>query len=521
MRFEPIAIVGRSCLFPGASDPQALFSLVREKRVLLSDAPAGRWRLSTEHALARADDTHDRAWHARGGYVDGFVFDRALGDELAALDPLAQWVAQSARDAMRDARCEGDAHTGARTGLVLGNLSLPSSGLSAFAESVWLGEHAAALGLRGEARDRFMSGLPAQLAARTLGLGLGGFALDAACASSLYAIEAACRALQSGRADRMLAGAVNRADDLFLHVGFTALGALSPSGQSRPFHADADGLVPAEGCGFVVLERLEDARRNGRPILGVIRGVGLANDGRGRGILAPSERGQALSMRRALEQAALRPEDVRYVECHATGTTVGDATELRSMAEVYPQSMPIGSLKANLGHAVTAAGMAGLVKLLEALGHGVLPPTPLERASAALGDRFEVLAHERAWDGPRRAALSAFGFGGNDAHLIVEAPEESASRVFVPAPVPSDEVVVVARAYRVGDADTLRATSAQASAVTLPLAETRFPPNDLRKASAQQTMLLSAALDATRGLELPRERTGVFVGYGCDPEIAR
>ena len=143
---------------------------------------------------------------------------------------------------MRDARCEGDAHTGARTGLVLGNLSLPSSGLSAFAESVWLGEHAAALGLRGEARDRFMSGLPAPLAARTLGLGLGGFALDAACASSLYAIEAACRALQSGRADRMLAGAVNRADDLFLHVGFTALGALSPSGQSRPFHADADGL---------------------------------------------------------------------------------------------------------------------------------------------------------------------------------------------------------------------------------------------------------------------------------------
>ncbi|MCB9615326.1 MAG: polyketide synthase [Sandaracinus sp.] len=385
MRFEPIAIVGRSCLYPGASDPEALFSLVREKRVMLSDAPAGRWRLSTEHALVRDGDTHDRAWHARGGYVEGFVFDPTLGDELGALDPLAQWVSQCARDAMRDARCEGDAHTGARTGLVLGNLSLPSSGLSAFAESVWLGEHAAALGPRGEARDRFMSGLPAQLAARTLGLGLGGFALDAACASSLYAIEAACRALQSGRADRMLAGAVNRADDLFLHVGFTALGALSPSGQSRPFHADADGLVPAEGCGFVVLERLEDARRNGRPILGVIRGVGLANDGRGRGILAPSERGQALSMRRALEQAALRPEDVRYVECHATGTTVGDATELRSMAEVYPQSMPIGSLKANLGHAVTAAGMAGLVKLLEALGHGVLPPTPLERASAALG----------------------------------------------------------------------------------------------------------------------------------------
>lgn len=525
MRFEPIAIIGRSCLFAGASDPQALFALVRERRVLLSDAPVGRWRLSEEHALARGDDTRDRAWHARGGYVDGFVFDRDLGEELASLDPLAQWVAQCARDALRDARCEGDGRTGARTGLVLGNLSLPSSGLSAFAESVWLGEYAAALGLRAEKRDRFMSGLPAQLAARTLGLGLGGFALDAACASSLYAIETACRALQSGRADRMLAGAVNRADDLFLHVGFTALGALSPSGRSRPFHAEADGLVPAEGCGFVVLERLADARRSGRPILGVIRAVGLANDGRGRGILAPSERGQALSMRRALDQAALRPEDVGYVECHATGTMVGDATELRSMAEVYPQALPIGSLKANLGHAVTAAGMAGLVKLLEALGHGVMPPTPLDggsdRASAALGDRFEVLSYERAWDGPRRAALSAFGFGGNDAHLILEAPEESASRRFSLAPVAADEVVVVARAHRVGDTDSLQATSGTASEVSLPLAEARFPPNDLRKASAQQTMLLAAALDATRGLELPRERTGVFVGYGCDPEIAR
>ena len=352
MSFEPIAIVGRSCLFPGASDPAALFSRVREREVCISNAPADRWRLDARHALVRSTsdttDTRDRAWHARGGYVHGFSFDSSgyalPADALASLDPLVHWVLHTARQALRDASRAGDA----RTGLVLGNLSLPSSGLSAYAESVWLGELSTKLGARGEARDRFMSGLPAQLAARALGLGLGGFSLDAACASSLYAIEAACRALQEGRVDRMLAGAVNRADDLFLHVGFTALGALSPSGRSRPFHAEADGLVPAEGCGFVVLERLADARREGRPILGVIRGVGLANDGRGRGILAPSEQGQALSMRRALEQSGLSPSDVRYVECHATGTTVGDATELRSMAAVYPQAMPIGSLKANL-----------------------------------------------------------------------------------------------------------------------------------------------------------------------------
>ena len=262
MSFEPIAIVGRSCLFPGASDPASLFSLVRERAVCLSDAPADRWRLDSRHALVEnGGDTRDRAWHARGGYVEGFSFDPSgfalPADALVTLDPLVQWVLHTARQALHDASRAGDA----RTGLVLGNLSLPSSGMSAYAESVWLGALATKLGVRGEARDRFMSGLPAQLAARALGLGLGGFSLDAACASSLYAIEAACRALHEGRADRMLAGAVNRADDLFLHVGFTALGALSPSGRSRPFHAEADGLVPAEGCGFVVLERLSDARR--------------------------------------------------------------------------------------------------------------------------------------------------------------------------------------------------------------------------------------------------------------------
>ena len=130
-----------------------------------------------------------------------------------------------------------------------------------------------------------MSGLPAHLAAQALGLGGIAFALDAACASSIYAIKLACDSLHDGHADLMLAGAVNRADDLFIHQGFTALGALSPSGRSRPFHAEADGLIPAEGAALLALRRLEDARRDGDRILGVIRGIGLSNDGRGRGLL--------------------------------------------------------------------------------------------------------------------------------------------------------------------------------------------------------------------------------------------
>ena len=527
MRFAPIAIVGRACRLPGANTPAQLFELVRRKDVAVRDAPEGRWRVPPEHVLASdPNDATDRTWTRKGGYVGDFEFDprgfAADPDFLRALDPLFHWVLDCGRRALLDAGPEAND----RTGVVLGNLSLPTSGLSRFAEEIWLGDLAVGCGVKGNPADRFMSGLPAQLLLRGRG---PAFALDAACASSLYAIELACRELQEGRADRMLAGAVNRADDLFLHIGFSALGALSRSGRSRPFHADADGLIPAEGAGFVVLERLDDAVRAGRTIHGVIRGVGLANDGRGRGILAPSAQGQARSMRAALAMAGLEPNDIGYIECHATGTPVGDATELRSMEAVYERGLPIGSLKANIGHAITAAGIAGLIKLLEALREDELPPTPLDAPSDALSrSPFEVLDAPRPWVGPRRAALSAFGFGGNDAHLIVEAHDPGRSFA-VPAP-PRDDVVIVAMGARVGAGQSLHdfervvfeaAQPGVAETVRIPLSELRFPPNDLRKASGQQMLLLAACLEATRGLSLDRAHTGVFVGYQCDPEIAR
>ncbi len=151
--------------------------------------------------------------------------------------------------------------------------------------------------------NRFNSGLPALLLERALGLGGGAMAIDAACASSLYAIKLACDQLHDGSSDLMLAGAVNCADDLCIHLGFAALQALSRSGQSRPFHRDADGLVPAEGCGFVALRRLEDAVRDGDTIHGILRGVGLSNDGRGSGMLVPSRDGQARAISRAFESS--------------------------------------------------------------------------------------------------------------------------------------------------------------------------------------------------------------------------
>jgi 3-oxoacyl-(acyl-carrier-protein) synthase len=227
-----------------------------------------------------------------------------------------------------------------RTGLIAGNLSFPSESFTRLAEAVWRGHPA-----RIDPRNRFMSGLPILLAAQAQELGGPAFALDAACASSLYAIKLACDALHDGRADLMLAGAVQGADDLFLHIGFCALSALSRSGRSRPFHRGADGLVPAEGAAFVALKRLADARRDGDTIHGVIRGVGLSNDGRGKGLLAPAEEGQQRAMRDAYAQAGFGPERVSLVECHATGTPVGDATELRSTGAVYAglTGVPLGA----------------------------------------------------------------------------------------------------------------------------------------------------------------------------------
>ena len=429
--FEPIAIVGQSCTLPGAHSPEQLWANVLAGKSALSSVPADRWGIPRANVMGTVSQSQDRTWSDVGGYVTNFQFDPTgtaiPADELKALDPLFQLTIHGVREALRSARLEGSA----KTGLVLGNLSFPSAGQARYAESVWLGKTP-----RPHARNRFNSGLPAHLAARALGLGAGAFALDAACASSLYAIKLACDRLHDGTADVMVAGAVNQADDLFIHVGFCALSAMSKTGQSRPFHRDADGLVPAEGAGFVVLERLTDARAKGHEVLGVIRGVGLSNDGRGRGLLAPSEEGQERALRSAYEQAGLQPSDVSLLECHATGTPVGDATELKSMARVFAgcSGVPIGSLKSNLGHLITAAGVAGLIKVLAAMAHGKKPPTlHVDQPNAAVeGTPFRLLREAEAWTGPKRAGISAFGFGGNNAHLIVESPELTAAAPSLP-----------------------------------------------------------------------------------------
>lgn len=534
--FEAIAIVGRACVLPGALSPEALWDKVSKGQDLVSSAPVGRWGVSQAEIMGTPQESADRSWSDRGGYVSGFeqIFDPSGFEiseaEVRGLDPLFHWLLHTGRQALSQVHSVPKQ----RAGAIIGNLGFPTQSMSRYAERAWLGQtRADALGLpKVDPRNRFMSGLPAHVLAKGLGLCGPAFALDSACASSLYALKLACERLQDREVDLMLTGAVNRSDDLFIHVGFCALSAMSKSGQSRPFHADADGLVPAEGAGLLALKRLSDAQRDGDTIHGVIRGVGLSNDGRGRGLLAPTQEGQARAMRAAFEQSGWTPQEISLVECHATGTSVGDGTELGSMARVYKDcaQLPIGSLKSNLGHLITAAGVAGIIKVLEAMRHGVRPPTlHADKPHPGLeGGPFRLLQAAEKWEGTRKAAVSAFGFGGNNAHVLLEqVPSIQPSR----SRVPSGPVAVVGMGALVGDtqgvpafAQILRGTplnSLRADEVKLALKAMKFPPNDLKQTTGQQTALLAAAEEAVAGLSLPREKSGVFVGMGTDPNVAR
>ncbi len=567
MPFEPIAIIGQSCILPGALNPSELSDLAINGKDVLSKVPEDYWR--TDPQLVRAESIKnalDLTWCDRGGYVHGFdsVFDpegfAISATEIKKYDPLVHWVLHTAGEALKDAGYQNHSHL--KTGAIFGNLSYPSHSLNQFSESIWLeGQGKDALAgkawelaerLRTDPINRFMSGLPAHILARALELEAGAFALDAACASSLYAMKLACDQLHDRRADLMLAGGVNRADDLIIHIGFCVLQAMSQTSRSRPFHQEADGLVPAEGAGFIALKRLDDAVAAGDTILGVIRAVGLSNDGKGLGLLVPSKEGQERAIRKAYEMSGLKPADISLVEAHATGTVVGDGVEVQSMGTVYEglKDVPIGTIKSNIGHPITVSGVAGVVKVLGAMKAGTRPPTlhvekPLEMIEAS---PFRLLTEAEPWDcreGPRRAVINNFGFGGNNAHLILEEwNEEHYKKETVQIPVsapPQEEIAIVGMGAVVADSSGVPefATALfsgrsclrnQADTglcgftdpFELPLIGLRFPPMDLEQTLAQQLLILKATMEAMDEVAIiPKESTGAFIGMGCDPEVAR
>jgi 3-oxoacyl-(acyl-carrier-protein) synthase/3-hydroxymyristoyl/3-hydroxydecanoyl-(acyl carrier protein) dehydratase len=563
----PIAIVGMGVAAPGANSPEAFWQNLRAGRSQAREVPPGRWILPPE-ALRGPRGMPDAVDTTVGCYLSDFTPDLAGLSldpaQLDGLDPLFSLALHACNQAWRGGRCEGVDR--ARAGVILAAIALPTDGSSALARRLLAEMRGAPLRtdvLPGSSAlhsplNMFATGLPARLAARALRLGGPAYTLDAACASSLYAIQLAGRELLSGRADAMLAGGVSRPECLYTQMGFSLLQALSPSGVCRPFDEAADGLVVGEGAGVVLLRRLDDALRDGDEVLAVIRGIGLSNDVAG-SLLAADSEGQLRALRRAYEQAGWSPTDVDYIECHGTGTPLGDEVELRSLTALWegcdwqPGQCAIGSVKSMIGHLLTAAGAAGLIRTLLAMRGGELPLSAnFRRAAARLGlDRgpFRVQTGPQPWPrraepshertAPRRAAISAFGFGGINAHLLIEQHLPGAT-VAVPSRAgggvagAAEPIAIVGLEARVGAARDLRELRAALRAgrslagpmgeVEAPAGRFRIPPSELAEILRQQRLMLLVAADAfadaRRSPQGPDLRAGALIGMALDPNTS-
>jgi len=440
---SPIAVVGMAGLFPGAPDLDIFWQNIINKVEATSEVPKNRWIVDPD-LMYHPDPMPDKALSRRCCLIHDFRFDPEGididKDLINELDPLYHLVLHTGRAAVSD--CKASLNSRERTGVVLAAIALPTDSSSSITREIFGSSFEEKLfgssTINSLTRNRSLSSrvtsLPGALLAKGLGLGGGSYTLDAACASSLYAVKLACDELQSHRADAMLAGGVSRPECLYTQVGFSQLRALSPSGRCAPFDESADGLVVGEGAGILVLKRLEDAINDGDNIYGLIRGIGLSNDMRGN-LLAPDSKGQIRAMRKAYKSAGLTPYDIDLIECHGAGTPVGDTTELHSLRSLWGESgwseqqCAIGSIKSMIGHLLTGAGAAGMIKTLLAFKHKILPPSlnfkkPAEK-SPLLNSSFRVQTAAEEWekrnaDLPRRAAVSAFGFGGINGHLLFE-----------------------------------------------------------------------------------------------------
>ena len=429
-----IAVIGLSGIFPGAANPEQFCTNIEHKKNAIIDVPENRWVIPPSLAVS-PQLMPDKALCSKAGLINRFQFDpsgfQISGMLLSDLDPLLQLSLTAGHDLLKP--IDSPRYLLDRTGIILASISLPTDHSSCLASDLLCRGRANPLEPARTIGSQVVS-WPAALTARALGLGAGAYTLDAACASSLYAIKLACDELCARRADMMIAGGVSRPDSLYTQIGFSQLQALSPSGVCAPFDRSADGLVVGEGVGMVALKRLDDAVTSGDRILAVITGAGLSNDIEGN-LIAPASEGQVRAMHDAYRLAGWTINDVQYIECHGSGTPVGDMVELNSMSTLRQSAgssdndLAIGSVKSMTGHLLTAAGAAGFIKTVLAMGRKFLPPSLNFTAPAKnnpLADaNMKVQTETQAWNPSkpgltRKAGVSAFGFGGINAHILLE-----------------------------------------------------------------------------------------------------
>ena len=451
-----LAIIGIGCLFPKAEDQNAYWANIMDGVDAITDVPESHWPV--EEYYDENQKSPDRTYGRRGGFLSPVDFNpmefNIPPNILEAIDTSQLLGLVAAGQALKDAgygperafdksrasvilgvtgTLELVIPLGARLGHPIWRSALKDAGVDdAVARDVVERISDAYVPWQENSFPGLLGNVVAGRISKQYDLGGTNCVVDAACASSLSALHLASMELESGKSDIVVTGGVDTFNDIFMYMCFSKTPALSPTGNAKPFDTTADGTILGEGLGIVVLKRLKDAERDGDRVYAVIRGLGSSSDGKGDAIYAPSSSGQKKALLNAYRNADVTPESIGLVEAHGTGTKVGDAVEISALREVYGEAdrpwCSLGSVKSQIGHTKAAAGAAGIIKAALALHHKVIPPTikvqnPQKEVTSGRTP-FYLSAEKRPWfsrDGaPRRAAVSAFGFGGSNFHMVLE-----------------------------------------------------------------------------------------------------
>lgn len=542
-----IAIVGMGGIFPACPNLNTFWQLLQAKRTTARPIPLTRSGQPLTHLHHHDAITLDKIISPYACLLDNTLLADNNVPNKFGNDPLITLTLAATQQALNNTRSWPHNIDRRTTNTIIGHVLLPTEHSSKLTEQFYF--PAKYQDNHIDPNNRFIADLPALAIHQHFGLHGDRFCLDAACASTLYAIKLAMDDLRTARASTVICGGVLRPDGLYPQMGFSQLRALSPRGRCLPFTKDADGLVVGEGAGIFVLKRLSTALADNDHIHATISAVGLSNDTQGN-ILAPDHEGQLQAMHAAYQASDLSPTDIDYIECHATGAPRGDAVEINSLQKLFAdhkvnQPCTLGTVKGNIGHLLTAAGAAGLTKILLALRHNLIPPnigahnpTP-QLADSPFTFSDKAVQWHKEKNKPRRAALSGFGFGGINAHLIVEeyvrdfAPP---SHNLLTPPSSKDKhkdkqepIAIIGIATHCGTLTDIKQLHTNVFApkkinnyknfienIHAPLTRYRLPPAQIQEMLPQQLLMLNTACNAADMAGKIPAATGIYIGIGLD-----